>query len=249
LKRIPENARRILLLNQADDPERQAMAGRLARKCLASYDRVMITSLQARPEPLIHARYEPIAGILLAAGGSSRLGQPKQLVRLDGITLIRRTVLTGLEAGLSPLLVVVGSDAEVVIEEIKELPVILVRNQAWQDGQSTSIKAGVGQLPARTGGVVFLLSDQPYLSSEVIRALMDEARATGAPVIAPLIEDQRGNPVYFDRDTLTDLSHLSGEQGGRAIFTRYPPHYLPWGDERLLLDIDTVEDLKRINHG
>jgi molybdenum cofactor cytidylyltransferase len=101
LKRIPENARRILLINQADDPERQAMAGRLARKCLASYDRVMITSLQARPEPLIHARYEPIAGILLAAGGSSRLGQPKQLVRLDGITLIRRTVLTGLEAGLS----------------------------------------------------------------------------------------------------------------------------------------------------
>jgi molybdenum cofactor cytidylyltransferase len=146
-------------------------------------------------------------------------------------------------------LVVVGSDAQTISEQIADLPVTIIRNDRWEEGQSTSIQTGVASLPRNTGGAVFLLSDQPFLTEEIIRALISEARSTGSPVIAPLIEDQRGNPVYFDRDTLSDLSHLTGDQGGRAIFTRYPPHYVPWGDEKLLVDIDTLQDLKKISHG
>ncbi len=245
LKRIPENAERVLVLNQADDPQRQSLAGRLAELCLAGYDRVLITSLNTEPSPLVHARFERVAGILLAAGGSSRLGQPKQLLNVGGKPLIRKTAQTALNSGLSPIIVVVGHAAKEVSSALEGLPVQIIENPNWSAGQSTSIKAGVAALPTNIGGAIFLLSDQPFLTEEVIRALVTEAQQTQSPVIAPLITEQRGNPVYFDQDTLTDLSSLTGDQGGRAIFTRFPPHYIPWGDESLLLDIDTMEDMEQ----
>ncbi len=245
LKRIPKQAERVLVINQADDPHLQSLAGRLAELCLPVYDRVMITSLNANPSPLVHARVERVAGILLAAGGSTRLGQPKQLLDMDGVPLVRRIAETALRSGLSPMIVVVGSAKQEVSAALTGLPVQIIDNPKWSDGQSTSIKAGVAALPSNTGGALFLLSDQPFLNEAVIQALIAEAQKTQNPVIAPLIVDQRGNPVYFDRDTLSDLSQLSGEQGGRAIFTRFPPHYLPWGDERLLFDLDTMEDVEQ----
>lgn len=252
LKRIPKHAERVLVLNQADDPEQQSKAGRLAELCIPAYDRVMITSLNAEPLPLVHARYERVAGILLAAGGSTRLGQPKQLLNVGGIPLVRKIAQTALNSGLSPVIVVVGHAGQEVSAALEGLPVQIIENPIWSTGQSTSIKAGVAALPANSGGAIFLLSDQPFLTEAVVRALKSEAQKTQSPVIAPLILDQRGNPVYFDRDTLTDLSGLTGDQGGRAIFTRFPPHYLPWGEESLLLDIDTMEDVdhfRRISDG
>ncbi len=251
LKRIPEYAERVLVLNQADDTQRQSLAGRLAELCLPAYDRVLITSLNAEPSPLIHARLERVAGILLAAGGSSRFGQPKQLLEVGGKPLVRKIAQIALNSGLSPVIVVVGHAMQEVSSALDDLPVQIIENPNWSAGQSTSIKAGVEGLPRNIGGVIFLLSDQPFLSEEVIRALVAEAQQTQSPVIAPLIMEQRGNPVYFDRDTLTDLSGLTGDQGGRAIFTRFPPHYLPWGDESLLFDIDKMEDMeqyRRLSH-
>jgi molybdenum cofactor cytidylyltransferase len=80
----------------------------------------------------------------------------------------------------------------------------------------------------------------------VLRSLVELHRQTLAPVVAPLVGGQRGNPVLFDRVTFASLARLQGEAGGRALFSRYPPLWLPWHDTSLLLDVDTEEDYRRL---
>jgi molybdenum cofactor cytidylyltransferase len=93
---------------------------------------------------------------------------------------------------------------------------------------------------------VFLLADQPQVTVEVIRALVEHHAATLHPVIAPYIFDQRANPVLFDRATFAALMQLTGDQGGRGVFSKFSPRYLNWYDKRLLLDVDTPEDYERL---
>jgi molybdenum cofactor cytidylyltransferase len=94
---------------------------------------------------------------------------------------------------------------------------------------------------------VFLLADQPFVSPAVIRALADAHASEAAAIVAPLIGgDRRGNPVLFDRETFADLRGLRGDEGGRAIVSRHGVHYVPWHDERLILDIDTKEDYRKL---
>jgi molybdenum cofactor cytidylyltransferase len=103
-------------------------------------------------------------------------------------------------------------------------------------------------LPANTGSVVFLLADQPQIPPDLVRALIEKHTRTLAPVIAPRVEGQRGNPVLFDRSTFPDLLALKGDTGGRAIFSRYPIEWIDWDDHNLLLDVDSEADYERLLH-
>lgn len=247
LKGISNSARRVLLLNQADTPERQAAGQRLAERLQAHYSTVILAALQTHPqgENVFIAR-ERCAGIVLAAGGSSRLGQPKQLLDWHGKPLVWHAACKALNSGLSPVLVVTGAHAAEVETALQDLPVIITHNPDWQAGQSTSVVRGVGELPPETGSVIFLLSDQPQVSETLIRSLQDLHRQTLAPIVAPLIGGRRANPVLFDRVAFPDFSSLSGDTGGRALFSRYRIEWLPWHDETLLLDVDTPEDYQRL---
>lgn len=251
LKNIPSGARRVALLNQADTPELQAQAKALAERLLSAYHAVVIASLQ---QSQIHAVYEPVAGILLAAGEAKRFGQPKQLLDWHGQPFVHVAAQTALAAGLSPLVVVTGAKAELVEAAVKDLPVIIVRNEAWQAGQSSSIRAGVraltpGPSPMQgeaCGAAIFLLADQPQVTPAVLRALVERHAQDLAPILAPLVQGQRANPVLFDRVTFPDLLALSGDVGGRAIFSKHPVTYLPWLDASLLLDVDTSDDYQKL---
>ena len=252
LKNIPENTRRVVLLNQADTPELQSQADSIAKKLHPSYDSVVIASLK---EEKIHALREPIAGIILAAGESQRFGQPKQLLDWRGEPFVREVVKTALEAGLSPVIVVTGASAEHVETAVQDLPVQIARNTEWQSGQASSIKVGLSTLTptpspykgeGKPGGAIFLLTDQPQITPPILHALMDEHAATLDPIIAPLILDRRGNPVLFDRITFPDLMKLEGDVGGRGIFSKHKVNYLPWHDDALLLDVDTPEHYQRL---
>ncbi len=177
-----------------------------------------------------------------------RFGQPKQLLDWRGEPFVRVVAQTALEAGLSPVIVVItGANAEEVEAKIKDLPVIIVRNEKWQSGQSSSIRVGVKALPANAGSAIFLLSDQPQITADVIRALIEHHTTELYPIVAPLVMmEQRANPVLFDCTTFPDLLELEGDVGGRAIFSKYPVEYLPWHDDRLLLDVDKPEDYQRL---
>ncbi len=243
LKNIPHAARRVALLNQADTPDIQSRASALANLLLPTYNTVLIGSLQQ--ETIFLAR-EPTAGILLAAGESRRFGQPKQLLAWRGQSFIQAVARAGLAAGLDPLIVVTGSNAEQVEQALVDLPVQIVRNREWQAGQSSSIRAGLEALPSETGAAIFLLADQPQVTPTIIRALVGQHATDLAPILAPLIIDRRGNPVLFDRVTFPDLLKLKGDVGGRAIFSKYNVAYLPWHDDSLLLDVDTPEMYQRL---
>ena len=271
LKNIPATARKIVLLNQADTPELQSLAQGLSQSLLASYDSAVIASLK---QERIFAVYEPIAGIILAAGESRRYGQPKQLLDWKGEPFVRAVAKTALQAGLSPVVVVTGANAERVAYAVKDLNVIVIKNEDWKSGQASSIKAGVRSLTtpalapaggvrvvpvhspalasgasverARVGGAIFLLADQPQLTASVLRALVEKHAEGLYPVVAPMVLDRRANPVLFDRVTFLDLLTLEGDVGGRAIFHKHRVEYLPWHDDRLLLDVDTPEIYQRL---
>lgn len=174
-----------------------------------------------------------IAGIILAAGRSARLGRPKQLLPVHGEPLLRHTVRRALASSLDTVLVVVGHEANAVRAAICDLPVRIVDNPDAAQGQSTSVIAGLAALnaPLDPGAramqasplqadieaVMFLLGDQPGVEPEVIDALISAWREHGAPVVAPRYQDGIGNPILFDRAVFPDLLTLRGDTGARSI--------------------------------
>ncbi len=244
LKNIPSHARRIVLLNQADTPELQAVAQQMSQPLLEKYDSVIVSSLR---EEVVYAAHERLAGIVLAAGESKRFGAPKQLLDWKGKPFVRIVAETSLRAGLSPVVVVTGADAEPVENAVRDLDVEIARNENWRNGQAGSIVAGIESLPRNVGGCIFLLADQPQIGAEIIRALVEVHAQSLPAVLAPLIlKERRANPVLFDRVTFPDLMQLKGDVGGRAVFDKHKVEYLPWHDDALLLDVDTPEDYKRL---
>ena len=244
---MPIHARKVALLNQADTPELQSLAQGLSHALMAAYDSVIISSLKQERVLAVH---EPVAGIVLAAGESTRYGKAKQLLDWKGEPFVRAVVKTALRGGLSPVLVVTGANAEGVESAVSDLDVTIIRNEHWKTGQASSIRAAVGSLiqppSSNTGGAIFLLADQPQLTVSILRALLEKHAEELYPVVAPMVMDRRANPVLFDRVTFPDLLTLEGDVGGRAIFHRHRVEYLPWHDDRLLLDVDTPEMYQRL---
>ena len=253
LKNCPPSARRVVLLNQADTPNLQSAGRGLAQALLPEFDAAIISSLT---QERIFAVYEPIAGIILAAGGSTRFGQPKQLLNWKGQPFVRAVARTALDAGLSPIIVVTGANADQVSSALAGLDIRIIQNVDWASGQGSSIRAGIASLVSSSripgsrqeqpGGAIFLLTDQPQITPSILRALVEKHAEALYPVVAPMVMDQRANPVLFDRTTFNDLMELSGDVGGRAIFHKHRVEYLPWHDERLLLDVDTPEMYQRL---
>ena len=253
LKNIPPGASKRLVLTQADTPELQAQAAWLAEKLLQYYDNILICRGEALGEDaeslyqLVVTRVvEPVAGIVLAGGGATRFGQAKQLLDWQGKPFVRQVAETALQAGLSPVVVVVGAQAEKVRMVVEDLPVQVVENIAWEGGQATSTQCGIQALGEKSGAAIFLLSDQPQVTVPLIQSLVERHQQRLAKIIAPLIDGQRGNPVLFDRDTFADFASLRLEQGGRALFSCYTVEWLPWHDAGLLMDVDTPEDYARL---
>ena len=140
-----------------------------------------------------------IAGIVLAAGRSSRLGRPKQLLPVHGEPLIRRTLRGVLASSLDQVILVVGHEADGVRDTVAGLPVECVFNPDAAAGQSTSVRAGVAALSSEVEAAVFILGDQPGVDPNVIDALIAAWRTSGAPVAAPRYQDRMGNPILFDQ--------------------------------------------------
>jgi molybdenum cofactor cytidylyltransferase len=154
--------------------------------------------------------------------------------------------LAALQAGLSPVVVVTGDSSTLVEHALDGMPVMFVNNSEWQAGQSTSLAAGLRTLPPETGAVVFLLADQPQVTPSLLRGLVEQHASTLSPIVAPQVAGQRANPVLFDRLTFPELLSLRGDMGGRALFSRYRPTWLPWNDPNLLMDVDTPEDYRKL---
>lgn len=190
--------------------------------------------------------------VLLAAGGSSRLGHPKQLVVHQGKTLIRRAA----EAALSlagPVVVVLGAHREAIASELSGLPVRLVTHPDWALGPGGSLTTGLAALLSTSApgapsvdGVLVMLCDQLHVGAAHLAALVATWRSTGAPIIASAYDGTRGVPALFARSVFDELAALAPEQGARGVIAHEPSRVvtvpLPGGDE----DVDTPLDLARL---
>ena len=239
LKNIPPGARKILFINQIDSfPNWRTFHDQLDT-FLEHYHVVAFAVLEDQMLLEVHER---IGGIILAAGGSTRFGSPKQILDWNGIPLIEHITTIAREGGLSPVLVVLGADHEEITAALKRSKVEILHNPDWEEGQSTSVRAGIKAMPGELGGAVFLLVDQPYVTSDLIKKIRKTHALSQGDIILPKVNDHPANPVLFDRDTFKDLLGLEGDVGGRVLFERYTPRVVKWDDKRILKDIDTPED-------
>lgn len=139
-----------------------------------------------------------IGVIILAAGGSTRLGSPKQLLRFDGQTLIRRAANAALESRCDRVVIVIGSRAEEVKRELKGLPVLIVENTEWQSGMSSSLRAGLSEV-INYDAVLIMLCDQPLVTADVLDNLIETHHKTGMPIVASDYGSSRGVPALFSK--------------------------------------------------
>jgi molybdenum cofactor cytidylyltransferase len=188
-----------------------------------------------------------IAGLLLAAGGATRFGSQKLLARVeDGDTLVRQAALA-LRAETDMLVVVVGSEADAVTRELTDVDATIVMNEAWVDGLSASLRAGVRALPPAATAVLIVLADQPFIDPMVMRAVATEWRTTGSSVVSARYDGTRGHPVLFDRSMFAELEDISGDTGARSIIERDPAR-VSFVDVAAPMppDVDTQADLSRL---
>ena len=185
-----------------------------------------------------------VAGIILAAGGSSRFGSLKQLLPWRGTSVLNSVVSTAFDIGLASVIVVLGANAD-QIEPALPQECVVVRNNAWSEGQSSSIRIGLAQLSDDIDGVLILLGDQPQVNPHFCSSIVQKGLECGKITI-PYVNDRRANPVFFPKHTLKRLGQVTGDQGGRAIFSEFQVEYLPWLDDCMALDIDTPEDYEKL---
>jgi molybdenum cofactor cytidylyltransferase len=189
-----------------------------------------------------------ISAIVLAAGESSRLGTPKQLVPWQGTTLLEYTLQQIRTAGLDEMVLVLGAFAEPIQRTINKDQLRIVTNDLWPSGKASSIQAGLNAVSKEQQAVIIFLCDQPYLTAELIERLVEEAAShEQAHIVAPRIAEQICNPVFFRSTTFKAFTHLQGEEGGKQLFSQFSMHTFPWGDERIAWDVDTVQDLQKLS--
>ena len=184
----------------------------------------------------------PIGVILLAAGGSTRLGSPKQLLTYQGKTLLRHAAETALATGCRPVVAVLGSSAERLRVELAGLDVRLVDNSAWTRGMGTSVRLGVAALDTDAAGVLLMLCDQPLIAAEHLARLIAAFRQNaGMGIVAAAYHDTVGVPVLFARTYFDELRTLPDGAGAKPILQRHRDAVLPVPLPEAAVDIDTRE--------
>jgi CTP:molybdopterin cytidylyltransferase MocA len=160
-----------------------------------------------------------VTTIILAAGGSTRLGRPKQLVLLDGVPLVARAARTALDARLGPVVVVLGADAEAVAAALGGLDVTLVRNPRWEAGMGTSIAEGVRTAAAdrACAAVILMTCDQPHVPARHLIALAGAWRAGAGDAIGSAYGGTVGVPALFARARFGALGSLDPGSGAKAL--------------------------------
>jgi len=189
-----------------------------------------------------------ISAILLAAGESTRMGQPKQLMPFGQSTIVEGTIDNLLNSAVSETIVVLGYQDEEVRKTVAGKPVKIAINPDYQQGMSTSIIAGLKQIDKRARAVLIALGDQPFVDSQTINSLVEAFIANNRGIIIPVYQGRRGNPVIFAIGYKGELLNLKGDVGGREIIKRHPDDVLEVAVncEGVLLDIDTMENYTSI---
>jgi len=185
-----------------------------------------------------------VAGIVLAAGSASRMGENKMLLRLGGETLLRRAARRARAAGLDPVLVVLGHEADRARPELAGLGCTEVLNPAHAGGINTSLSAGVEAVPPGAAAAVVLLADMPLVDEGLIREVVELHRRTGAPLVTARYGEVTAPPTLYHRSLFPELLGGRGEGRGREVVRRRGAAAVD-RPARALADVDRPGDFER----
>ena len=187
-----------------------------------------------------------IYAIILAAGGSVRMGTAKMLLPYRGMTIIEKVIENVMKAGIERITVVTGSGHEEITKVIRHLPVEQIYNDKWQTGMLSSVKCGFRSLPETCRAVILFLGDQPMIDAKTIEEVTFAYRKTGKGIIMPVYNKKRGHPLLIDRKYSDEVNKLNPDEGLRMLAHKFPVDVLEveTDDPAILKDIDTPEDYR-----
>jgi molybdenum cofactor cytidylyltransferase len=201
---------------------------------------------------MVKNKIEQFGIIILAAGQSSRLGSPKQLLEFDGRKLIVGAVETATYFSLYPVIVVLGAHAEIIKSYLDMPSIKLVQNENWNKGVSSSIKKGVEEMELNyphVDGLILMVCDQPYLDHITIQKLIDLQRQTDLVAVACEYDGIPGTPALFHKSLFGELSILEGDKGARKLFESMKDKVARLPFSAGAIDIDTQEDYLKLIKG
>jgi molybdenum cofactor cytidylyltransferase len=188
----------------------------------------------------------PVAVVLLAAGGSTRLGRPKQLLVYRGTTLIRRMAEAALRSRAQSVVVVLGAHAARVRPALHGLPLQVVENLEWESGISSSIRAGIRTVPPSCQAILFMAVDQVYVTADLLDRLLSIYEESATPIVASSYAGTRGIPVLFARTLFPLLLSLAGDSGAKQIIEAHAHETATVDFPRGSIDLDRPEDLQEL---
>ena len=185
--------------------------------------------------------------IILAAGSSSRMGEPKQLMMYKNKTFLQHIIGEAKLANLDPVICVTGYQSELIMKSISRMKVAVVYNEHWQEGMGTGITAGLKQVMlSDIDSVILAVSDQPYISSDLFRTMIEWKDKSGKGIVACTYARTLGTPVLFTKDYFSRLQLLNGDQGAKHIVKLNLPDVCPVEFEKGEVDIDTKQDYEKL---
>jgi molybdenum cofactor cytidylyltransferase len=186
--------------------------------------------------------------ILLAAGGSMRLGHPKQLLKFGDRTLLQYSIEAALASGATPVVVVLGANADQLQQEINSEKVQVMMNQKWEEGMASSIRCGVSGFDDIVEGIILMVCDQPYVSADLLNELIETHQKSGKQIVACSYGNTFGPPVFFHRSLFGELLQLKGDVGARNIVKQHSDLVETIPFVKGTVDIDTEADYQELKH-
>src|SRR5215510_6115321 len=186
-----------------------------------------------------------ISALVLAAGSSQRMGQPKQLLPLGETTLLGHVLTTVRQANVDEIVLVLGFAAEEIQRQIATAGLRVVINPEYQRGMGTSLRTALSAASLKADGALVILADQPFVQPATLSRMIEYHRSHRPQIVIPMYKGFRGNPVLLDRSVFAELKNLNGDVGCRAIFGSHAEQIrkVAVDDPGILLDVDTPDDL------
>ena len=188
-----------------------------------------------------------ISILILAAGNSSRLGSPKQLIEFEGQTLIERITETALSIS-EEVLIVLGGNSELILPKLERFNNVIstIYNSDWKEGMGTSIRIGVEKLAENSDLIIILLADQPFISKVLLQNMLQSYAKTQNPIVSCIYSNTLGVPILFDKSVFFELLKLNGDKGAKSFLHLYKNRISTIYFPEAIVDIDTLEDVENL---
>jgi molybdenum cofactor cytidylyltransferase len=193
-----------------------------------------------------------IVAVILSAGESSRMGHPKALLPIDGVRFVEKIVSTLKSTDVGSIIVVLGHNAEEIRQKISDLPVTILINHDYKQGQLSSLQAAIRHLESSSegssvDGILVHLVDHPYISAGLVNLMINRFYETRKLIVVPRFQSRRGHPVIFSRALFSELLAAGLDQGAKPVVHAHRDETLEIDteDRGVLIDIDTPEEYRR----